>query len=435
MVKNETLFSKNNQDIPLYYRASNSINSSSDFISTKQLNTIFKNISNKDKSAYKDKLTLVSKYAYCNYIKYCNKEDHSKIYFQYTATVINKIETLYEKYKNLLPESFKCSDDISNSCDDFIKNKSKNEILKNICNNPEYKNQQDINNICCEYNKICDSSNNTENINYLKNPLENNIKKTKKIDTLKTVYSNLFPLTYTLGDNNDSYFNGYNNRKNVCNNKTLANKYPNLVPEKNNSIVDSSYHISLKSKNAILKNLYNIHKNDSSLKNNIKKIICDYENLCPKIKNTGRWVYHDDIRKAKYKLYIGQYNRLLLMPESSTVDTKRDLWVWHRDHDTTSSSTNFGPPDVLDDGGLITMELQAKPLAFALTSRGGNSYTLSRPQQEAVMLVTSNLYDPSYSKTVDCNAAEKDACFALISRIDSSGTRSTAVVFEWEEEA
>ena len=286
MVKNETLFSKNNQDIPLYYRASNSINSSSDFISTKQLNTIFKNIPDKDKSTYKDKLTLVSKYAYCNYIKYCDKEDYSKIYFQYTATVINKIETLYEKYKNLLPESFKCSDDISNSCDDFIKNKSKNEILKNICNNPEYKNQQDINNICCEYNKICDSSNNTENINYQKNPLENNIKKTKKIDTLKTVYSNLFPLTYTLGDNNDSYFNGYNNRKNVCNNKTLANKYPNLVPEKNNSIVDSSYHISLKSKNAILKNLYNIHKNDSSLKNNIKKIICDYENLCPKIKNT-----------------------------------------------------------------------------------------------------------------------------------------------------
>lgn len=148
----------------------------------------------------------------------------------------------------------------------------------------------------------------------------------------------------------------------------------------------------------------------------------------------GRWVYHDVARNAKYKLYIGQYNRLLLMPVSSTVDSKRDLWVWHRHHDTTSSAANFGPPDVLDDGGLITMELQAKPLAFALTSRGGNGHTLSRPQKgkEGDVLVTSNLYDASYHKTVDCNAAEKDACFELIARVDGAGTRGTAVVFEWE---
>lgn len=151
----------------------------------------------------------------------------------------------------------------------------------------------------------------------------------------------------------------------------------------------------------------------------------------------GRWVYHDATRNAKYKLYIGQYNRLLLMPESSTVDSKRDLWVWHRDHDTTSSAANFGPPDVLDDGGLITMELQGKPLAFALTSRGGNGHMLSRPQKggKGDVLVTSNLYDASYTNTVDCNAAEKDACFELIARVDGKGTRGTAVVFEWEEEA
>ena len=119
------------------------------------------------------------------------------------------------------------------------------------------------------------------------------------------------------------------------------------------------------------------------------------------------------------------------MPESSAVDSKRDLW--HRDHNTTSSAANFGPPDVLDDGGLITMELQGKPLAFALTSHGGNGHTLSRPQQGGGdMLITSNLYLPSYNHTVDCNAVEKDACFELISRVDNQGSRPTAVVFEWE---
>lgn len=71
------------------------------------------------------------------------------------------------------------------------------------------------------------------------------------------------------------------------------------------------------------------------------------------------------------------------------------------------------------------------PLVFVVTSRG-NGYTLSRPQQGGGMLVTSNLYLPSYSHTVDCNAVEKDACFELISRVDGEGTRDTAVVFEWE---
>ncbi len=108
------------------------------------------------------------------------------------------MKTLFDKYKNSIPIAYNNSNNNINSSGDFINNKRKNVILKNLCLDQANKNNYIDNNICCNHCKI----NYIFDSNIINNTIVLSQNKSKEI-TFKIINIILNTFTNTL-DNTDN---------------------------------------------------------------------------------------------------------------------------------------------------------------------------------------------------------------------------------------